>query len=417
MTLFNLPDNEASIALGDNGDGVAVWRDPVTEAVRYSLKKGKAWTAARSLYVFNGGTTSDVHALIRPDGTAVAVFSAYQPGALSYCASGLRVVRCRLPGSAYARVATLSPGATAWTVQAMSPKGTQVSGTRVGADGHGNLTATWTIQTAAGQPAVIQSAYQLPGGQWAYRSVSGPVAPVGAPSLAVAPSGEATLVWQERTPSGLMPVTLKSLTMSASGNWAPVADDLAALPEPVSGLQVALDGAGTTSVVWNSRYSVMLMQRMPDASWQTEVLRAAPADLSTMAFGPSLAVNAAGDLLVAWSENEAGVLQVRALLRPVGGAELQGVWPGTSQPHASLAADRSRALVTWTDDGDGKAYAGGFVPGAAGWSEIPPKGLGMALWGSASAGACGNHGQAGVVWIAPTSREFVYRYAGASWLP
>lgn len=117
MTLFNLPTNSASVAVGGTGDAVAVWLNEGTGAVQYSRRTGGVWAAGKALYTpaaAKGELAGDPQVVLQPDGTAVALFWSTTPGPLQYCNSGGRIVRCYGPNKSYAKAATLAPGAAAW---------------------------------------------------------------------------------------------------------------------------------------------------------------------------------------------------------------------------------------------------------------------------------------------------------------
>lgn len=138
--------------------------------------------------------------------------------------------------------------------------------------------------------------------------------PVGAAGVAVDPAGDAVAGWLALTGP---PATLEVASRPAGGSWSTPAPlgPAANSPGPV---QVAMDGAGDAFAAWarptTTGASVVVAERPAGAAaWLTPVTLSASGE---NAGAPSLAVNAAGDAVVAWVQS--GTSLVRATDHPVG---------------------------------------------------------------------------------------------------
>jgi len=153
VTLFNLPTNNASVAVDPNGNSVAVWINESNYVVQYAQRKNGVWSAAKALYTpsaTKNETTSSAHVVMKTDGTASAIFASTTPGVLQYCSAGGRIVRCLVPSKSFAKMATLGVGATAWTKVNLSAQGILVDDTQIAIDASDNMLASWRYLQSAG---------------------------------------------------------------------------------------------------------------------------------------------------------------------------------------------------------------------------------------------------------------------------
>ena len=422
FTLFNLPTNSASVAVNNDGNGVAVWIDENTGKVMYSLQKADKWTTARTVYVpvvTKNETTESAHVALLPDGTAVAVFASTTPGPLQYCAYGLRIVRCYGPNKSFTKIATLVPGATSWTKANLSAQGITVKDTQIGVDRDGNLTVSWLYKQQAGSPLALQTATKAPAALWSapltlYSSAN----PISLPALAVSKSGFANLVWQELN-GGIYQIRSIFSENSLSGAWGAV-EDVTNLTTGLWKIRAAIDGTGNTTLVWDENYNIQSASRRCalTCSWTEQTLFMAPTDHTVMAFSPEIAADDQGDLLIAWGQVSAAGNTVEAQLNQLDGQVVLASWPGNPAAQVSMSADGSLGVVGWVDDNDYSVHAANFtqVPGANPiWQAQPDNVLGSALWGSEITLGTASGGRASALWLTNTPREFFYKYVGASY--
>jgi hypothetical protein len=422
---MGLPTNNASVDVNANGDGVAVWIDESNSKVMYALQKVGKWTTAKTLYapsLAKNETTESVRVAIQADGTAMAIFSSTTPGTLQYCVSGGRVVRCYGPNKSIAKVATLSPGSTAWTKLNLSVPGISVKDTQVRLDQYGNATVFWSYLEKAGAPLALQVATKSPTLAWsAPVTVYSTSNPVTAPNLSLGASSQAILVWQEKfsvAANTSFKIRAVYSENSLTGTWS-ADEDVSTLLYPTWSLRSAMDGAGNAAVVWDENYSIEWARRSCTAScsWNKQTIFSAPIDYSMMASYPDIGVNAQGDFLIAWSKVSGMGNTIEAELHPLNGTVMSAWWYGNSDPKVSMSVDGSIGIVGWVDDNDYSAHAASFTsvqnqPSI--WTQQAEVLLGPALWGSQIALCTAASGRASVIWLNNTNREFVYQYMGAS---
>ncbi len=71
-------ETDTSIAVGPNGDSVAIWMDDQSGFVWYSVQTGGAWSAPGSVFVATNPNESAIEPglAVGPDGTAMVVWVA-----------------------------------------------------------------------------------------------------------------------------------------------------------------------------------------------------------------------------------------------------------------------------------------------------------------------------------------------------
>ncbi len=449
VTLFNLPTNNASVAVNPNGDSVAVWINESNYVVQYAQRKNGVWSAAKALYTpsaTKNETTSSAHVVMKADGTAVAIFSSTTPGVLQYCSSGGRVVRCLGPSKSFAKMATLAVGATAWTKVNLSAQGVLVDDTQIAIDTSGNVLAFWSYQQSTGLPTELQTANQPANGVWStpqtvYSSSNslslatlsmGASCPLLGTPCPLGTFGHAVLAWQERQSAGTGGIfKIRAVYRDSTGVWNQV-EDVASPSAQIWRLRSGMDGSGLATLVWDNNYSVQLSRRIAinaSVPWSSaETLASVPgtqygASGPFTAYTPDLAVNTAGDVLVGWLENDVstGLWTIEAqLLSATGVVESSSSWPvdpqtGSAYPSVTMSQDGSIGSIAWVDNGTGNANAATFLTPASGWSQ--PLVIGTGLWDSQIALGSGLNAKASAIWLTNTATEFKYKYMGSSYLP
>lgn len=431
-TLTNLPTNSASVAVKPNGDSVAVWVNEANYKVQYAERKAGVWTAAKTVYTASttkAEMTGSAHVVVEPNGNATVIFASTTPGPLQYCAVGGRVVRCKGPDISFAKLATLVPGATAWTKAAnVSAQGISVSDTQLALDQSGNAVAAWKYVQKAGVQPAIQSASRPAGGAWGvaqtlYTSANA----LSYPCLAVGAAGDGLLAWQEKTTTAsTFPYLIHAMSQAVGAAWGPV-EEITAQNAQSWTLRCANDANGQAAMVWDDGYTTLLARRSPQLGWGTPVaLTSAPGRYygSTgpyAAYSPDLAVDNQGDLLVTWLENDvtAGLWTIEAQLHRVDGqiqsTSLSSIQQAVaSRPHATLSPDGSLGMVAWVDNGDSTAYSASYTP-AGGWAQ--PLTLGAALWDTEVMLGSGPGANASTVWLTGDVNRYLWKVMGASYLP
>jgi hypothetical protein len=166
---------------------------------------------------------------------------------------------------------------------------------RIAFDRSGNALAVW--QHTDGSSIVIQSATRPVDRVWtAPTTVSGPAGQAFQPNLAVDARGNAVAVWVRLVEDrGVIQAALRD---AQSGSWrAP--QDLSAPTGSAEGHQLAMNGSGSTIVVWTrTNFVIQAVRRAGGGAWQ------APEDLSPVrAERPQVAIDANGNGVVVWARN------------------------------------------------------------------------------------------------------------------
>jgi hypothetical protein len=182
----------------------------------------------------------------------------------------------------------------------------------VGVNSAGFAVAAWDYYWYTGPygGGSIQAAVQLPGGQWgAPATLSDTSLYSHHPRVAVGPDSTAVVVWTADATPAQSPQTrtIQASVRPAGGGWTgPITLDTGIVGgAPVPGYVVAaVDDNGQATVAWTiwdgAHNTVKTAKHAAGASWSdwtTTVLTAPGSD----GYAPTLAVNARGDAVVAWS--------------------------------------------------------------------------------------------------------------------
>ncbi len=230
-------------------------------------------------------------------------------------------------------------------------------------DAQGNGVATWARLTSTG--SVVEAV------TWTASGAFGQVAQLspssqGAflPDLAVNEGGASVVVWQVSSPQDAgNPYQVESASRVAGGVWSAAATVSPVVAQTWSP-QVALDGAGNTTAVWEvgstaNNYRIYSATRIAGGSWGGPT-RIEPSDWY-MAGQSAVAADAAGNATASWVVEDAnGTMLVRTATRPAGGAweaptSLGQLSPIASSPNlippVTAARDGSITVVGWTANG------------------------------------------------------------------
>ncbi len=179
-------------------------------------------------------------------------------------------------------------------------------------------------------------------------------------------------VWQVAAPQDAgNPYELESATRAAGGSWSAATVASPNVPQTWSP-QVALDGSGNATVVWEqgataNNYRIYAATQPPGGAWSSPA-RIEPNDWY-MAGQNSVGADAAGNITASWVvEDSSGAMLVHAATRPAGGpwgaptslGRLSASGSTTNlMPPVAVARDGSIAVVGWAP------YGGAGNPNAA----------------------------------------------------
>jgi PKD domain len=354
--------------------------------------------------------TGSPHVVLDSEGNATAVWdrwngvdtvveSAYRPAGESWGAPE-NLSEPELEGE-------IVPGAN----DAQSPQ--------VAVDRNNNVTVLW--ERYAGTKLVLESVDRPAGGSWTAPVKVGEVNLGAAPEpwIAVDWEGRATAVWKD---SGVIEAAFRPF----GGSWE---TPVPLSPEESFTPQAAMDARGDTTVVWmhfdGSHYLVESAYRPEGASWETPTLVSQAGEDGG---NPHVALDAAGDSLVAWQGEDEGEEFVRAAYRPVGGS-----WSAAADVSAEGEAveavrdavdPQGNAIVAWSGDmgkaGEYRIAHAAFKPLGGSWQA--PVGLssdgGNAFPSDVVFDTSGNAALIWQRWDGTTDLiQASYRPAGEEWEP
>jgi hypothetical protein len=382
----SFPDSPR-VAMNGAGHALLVWN--ATGDARFTERvNGGAWQPTRP--VPGAATAAGPVALALGNNEVAAV--AYTTVATRYVPSKL-MVTVRAAGGVFGAAVEPVPGATAGDM-------------RLAVACDGTVTLLWTN-------AIGVYATSLPGGganpgacdgqpgvgDWAAPALISN-AGVGASlaELAVNDAGAAVAAWQEGPPGN--PGSIAAAVRPAAAAWQAPQTVSVASGHATWNPKPGIDAAGNAALGYLDGTTMVVASRPAGGAWGQPVVVSG----SQAVYYPSLAMNAAGELLVAWLALDASNAgSIWASLATASGAwnapvRLSARGEAADWPSAAFAADGSLALVGWTDNHGnaarvsvrsagtwarstlGTGYWSGLVPVAAGG------GAGVAGWATPSAG-------------------------------
>jgi PKD domain-containing protein len=344
---------DTQVAVDPQGDSFAVWRhfDGAHSIVQGAVRPaGGDWSRPQDLSAL-GFDSFKEHVDVDPNGNAVAVWFR------------------EIGSKSQVEVSTLSPGSTTWSPpQPVSDSANSVSDTSVAMGPRGDAIVSWVefdgvndfveaSRRAAGSTTWSQQKEVSPGGQNASdarvavdpqgsavavfvvqgspNAIYGATLPAIAtswttpkqisdsgkggfePDVALDPSGNATAVWTQDD-AGVFTIEGSSLAAGAS-TWTAQVPLSADSNIGANRAHVVIDGSARAYSSWRiddgTTELVQAAVKPPGGSWSM------PQTLSTPghdAFRPDLAVNAGGDVVVAWEQTSATSQFVDASSRPAG---------------------------------------------------------------------------------------------------
>lgn len=234
---------------------------------------------------------------------------------------------------------------------------------RVAVDDAGGAVAVWAQYDASHQTHVWVSRL-VPGTGWSDPLQFDSADSTGPPRVAMAPSGEAIVVWSERDgdDDGVW-----------ARRWVPGEGWSAATrihDHGGSWMDVAMDPAGSAVVTWESwdgiRPSVWAARFVADSGWEPAM---ALEDGDEPAIEPDVAIDASGHAIVVWqrSSDEVGVME-RRFEPGTGWLAAEQLDAHGGLPHLAMSPSGAATVVySRSTDGASSLWARRFAPGA-GWA-------------------------------------------------
>jgi hypothetical protein len=263
--------------------------------------------------------------------------------------------------------------------------------------------------------------------------------PVGEPTVAVGPTGAAVVAWgvAVECPAKCFYRLHAAVRAAGSSSWGPETELSSDTNRSGIGGKVAIDAAGNVVVVWvrvpiPGAPVVRAAFKPAGERWQPAV-DVAKAEEDASIYGPSLAINATGDVLVAWSKIGRLGPGIFASYRAAGGS-----WPDAVQ----VSADAESPHVLLDEHGDGllvwvtpsttfsssythalRRWSPETVVAEHGWSPIDfnraesfalaPRGNAIAMWNEGTTLETALKPASSVAWSDPISVTTSYRRWGS----
>ena len=231
-----------------------------------------------------------------------------------------------------------------------------------------------------------------------------------APQIAVDAEGDATAVW-ETYQGGVE--TIVAARRPAGGPWEPGVTISAPGIESF-GPSVAVDAAGDATVVWEVEgeedTTVEAATRPAAGVWEAPHLLGSEGE--AVEIPAALAVDAAGDAVVVWADEDGGGSTVESASRPAGGswsaaAPLSQAGEAATEPWVAIDATGDAAAV-WIDREAEEAVMSASRPAAGSWGTPEPvTAAGEAAY--APKVGLGAAGDATAVWERTDSSQYVIR--------
>jgi hypothetical protein len=287
---------------------------------------------------------------------------------------------------------------------------------RIAVDGQGDVTVVW--ERYAGAKILLQAVDRPSGGSWTAPVDLGEMnlASDPEPWVAVDSAGDAVAVWKQGE-------VIQSVFRPAGGYWE--------APLPISAgesfvPQAAMNAEGEATVVWmhydGSRYVVESAYLPAGGNWESPTLVSEPGE---EAGDPQVALDAAGNTVVAWRGESGGKEYVRTAYRPVGGLWEAPTNASAAGEHVQSIQDAvdsdGNAIVAWAGEAGGYDIArAAFRPSGGQWeapSDLSADG-GNAFPSDVVFDTSGN---AAIVWERSDGSgnvvQAAYRRMGEAWEP
>ena len=293
------------IAVDPSGNATAVWRsfEGSNSIIVASTKPfGGSWQATPDPLSQEGEDADDPQIAIDANGNATAVWA-------------------RLNGGIWIIQASTKPFGGSWqaTPDNISQLGQDSGPPQIAVDTNGNVTAVWSGND--GSNYVIQASAKPFGGSWQatpdHLSQSGQDAY--SPEIAADANGNATAVWKRYDGSNYI---IQASTKPFGGSWQGTPDNLSQAGQAANYPEIAVDANGNATAMWarnnGSKYIIQASTKPFGGSWQ-----AVPDDLSQTgqnAYNPQIAVDGSGNTTAVWERNNGSNFIIQASTKPFGGS-------------------------------------------------------------------------------------------------
>ncbi|QBX54464.1 PKD domain-containing protein [Nocardioides seonyuensis] len=354
------------VAVDAEGNATAVWSRStgsgfVVQAA--TREAGGAWSAPVDLTTASNGY--DPQVVVDAAGNATAIWRARAGEGTVVQAAG------RPAGGVWSAPVDLATDLTL--------DHSRIDVPQIAVDAAGNVTATWSRYDAF--RFVVQAASRPAGGAWTTPvDLSAPSNTSANSSLALDPAGNATVVWttSEGSGGGYAPgsgAKIQAATRPAGGTWSSAVDVTDAGPSSyVYEPRVVVGRTGEVTAIWlalSGAYVVQSATRPAQGPWTApETLSAPGADTSN----PDVAVDGQGTTTAVWQEHDGDNWIVKGARRAAGGAWSDGVdlsAPGQDAINPQAVGDSAgNTTAIWTrSDGTAERIQAATQAAGGTWTE------------------------------------------------
>jgi len=216
------------------------------------------------------------------------------------------------------RSATRAPGGDWTPSEPLSDVGLETSGAHLAVEPSGRVVAAWSSYDSSTTNSTIFVAEKSPSGGWTMPTpVSDGASQAVSPRVTVAPSGDATVVWERRGS-----FRIQAQTRVAGGPWWSLADtvDISTAGSAAQSPDVGVDPAGNVVAVWQKIagtgpgiYKIEGAVKPTGEAWD------APQDVSVpdsfSASQPYVAVDGAGLATAVWAQDTSTTSRIQTATR------------------------------------------------------------------------------------------------------
>jgi hypothetical protein len=314
-------------------------------------------------------------------------------------------------------VASASAAPTWLAPQDISDPNHSIEFPEVAVDAAGNAIAIWPRND--GGKRIVEVAERPGGGEWLEPVVISNPAGEDEPSnahVALDTAGNAVAVWSAAF------AEIRTAVRPAGGDWSDPEDLFTASGQTP---QLAMNAGGEAVAVWNgfngANYVTWAATRPADGDWST------PEDLSVAGEGdwwpPHVAIDADGNAIAVWERQILGEDVIRAATLPAGEnwsapEDLSTAGDNAREPTVAMNA-AGTAIAAWSVAGNGIEAAVRATGG--GWSPSPEQVSALGQSAADPAVAIDTNGNAVAIWQGPGTSGQVLRAAvrppGGGWSP
>jgi len=376
-----------SVAMDPDGNGIVAWQDGIGSRWRIRAQAIAAVEPMGATQTLSGpdGNAVDAEVVVNTNGLGAVVWreldesdsrivarvmttsgtvgeaqtlSAGGPNAEEFDAAidatGATIVVWLWPDGPVA-VRAMTASGVLGTVRTVSGLGLaeELTDPRIAVAPNGDAVVVWREFNSEDGGAIEAVRRSASGALGTVRDLSGPGKDPGRAQVALFPDGSALIVWDEEGFEAGATSRIAARTMTAAGQLGP-AEYLSGSGNIGHRPVVAVDQRGTAVVVWRrieaTRHRLQIRERLATGELGTvETLAEVPPEEANLA--PQLAIDPEGNALVVWQESDGSKQRIKARIRTASGTlgatqTLSPAGQDAFEPHVAVDAN-GNAVVVW----------------------------------------------------------------------